>query len=95
MPFELPNITQFTEIYGWTNTITGGMWGITILLCIFVITFGVLRKSTNNEGALLGSMVLTNFSAFIFLSLGLIVGQVLLFTVLGLIIAFVYYQFWG
>lgn len=95
MPFELPNVTEWTEIMGWTNSVTNNMWGIAILLSLFIVAFGVLRRSSNNEGALLGSMMITNISAVLFMSLGMIDGMVLVVTILGLIIAFVYYQFWG
>ncbi len=89
VPFGYPtNITDFTGIINYSNTISEGFLGVGILLMTFVITF-VLGKNYSTDKAL-------GFSGFITFLIGLLLRasglinnttmNILIFMIVGIIV---------
>ena len=71
------NITRFHQILGYENTITGGMFGLVILIVIFVISFIAMRQSntsfqSTNAHIFSASMFITTFFAVMFYLMNLV-----------------------
>lgn len=86
------NLTSIEQLLPFVNTLTGGFFGVVVLLMIFVITF-IAGKSFSTEKALSFSGFLTLIVGIMFRMLGLINDGVLTFLIIGFIGIVIYMFF--
>jgi len=86
------SFNTIAEIYVDVNNASGGLFGILILVLIAFVLFGVMKRYNRNEDAFLGSMIITIVIALLMRSVNIITDGVMILMILGLIIAFIYYE---
>lgn len=86
------NLTSIEQLLPFVNTLTGGFFGVVVLLMIFVITF-IAGKSFSTEKSLSFSGFLTLIIGIMFRMLGLINDGVLTFVVIGFVGIVIYMFF--
>lgn len=93
-PFAYPssNLTSVEQLLPYVNSITGGYFGVIILMSIFIITF-IAGKSFSTEKALSFSGFLTLIVGIMFRMLGLINDGVLGFIVIMFVGIVIYLWF--
>ena len=93
-PFSYPssNLTSIEQLLPYVNTLTGGYFGVIILLCIFVITF-IAGKAFSTEKALSFSGFLTLIVGIMFRMLGMINDGVLGFIIIMFVGIVIYLWF--
>ena len=91
--FPIPNITGYEDLFEYSNEITNNMFGISLLLIIFMVSF-VASKNLPTEKAFSISCF-TTYMASIFLAImHLISGEIiLLMTLLTALSVFFLYKF--
>ncbi len=74
IPFPMPNVTQPVELFQYVqNDLVGGIFGVAILISIFVITF--LSVRSDETRALPAALFLTTISSLLLSILGLVAPQ--------------------
>ncbi len=91
--FPIPNETYtFVELFVYTNTLTGDIFGYLLLIAIFAISFISMSKFETSK-AFASSMFLTTMSSYLLTLLGVVSsGAMIWCTVLLLASVFVLYK---
>ena len=82
--FDTPVIENLTSIFTYSNTITDGWFGYSILIMAFVISFVAMIKWRSDD-ALISSLFLTTVIAVFLFVAGLIQAFGIIYPLLGLI----------
>lgn len=86
------NYSTIQAIFETANTVTGGWFGILLIVVIEVILFGTMRLTAENHKAFLGSMIVTNLITLFFRALNIVPDGIMILMIVGLIVAFIYYE---
>lgn len=94
--FSLPeNLTSMSQIFSYTNNLTDGSLGITIVMAVFVVAFVSVRFSGNElSRSLVGAMAITTFISIFLRILNLLSDvffiPMIILTALGVLV--IYFQ---
>ena len=81
--YASPSIQNLTAIFEYANTITGSMFGVSIVLMTFIISF-ISMMRFQMEHALLSSMFITFVIATLLWAAGLVASQFVIWIVVAL-----------
>lgn len=70
-PYPNPNVTGYVELLQYTNTVTNNLFGLGLLLMIFIVSFLSLKIYTT-ERAFATASFITAMSSYFLAILGLI-----------------------
>ncbi len=76
------NITRFSQTLTYANSITDGMFGLTLLIVVFIISFIAMRQAntsfqSTNAHIFAASMFVTNFFCAMFYLIGIVNSMIM------------------
>lgn len=86
---NIPNITGIESLFVWTNTLTGGLFGVFLPVSIFLVIFLNLVWSSNENALLVALFMTTVLSMFLSLLTITPVNVVVVFSILTSVAALV------
>jgi ABC-type transporter Mla maintaining outer membrane lipid asymmetry permease subunit MlaE len=96
MVFADPNITRPYELITYTNTVTGGMYGVVVVLAVFIVSFMAL-KNYKTSAALGASTFITTLLAIMLRLMGALSDTILFlcfFATLGSLCYLIFERKW-
>lgn len=81
------NGSNIVDIMSYNNNVTGDVFGLTIVLMVFVLSFVVVSRNQQIESAIATSMFITFISAVLLASMTVINPTYIAWTIVGLAIS--------
>ena len=75
-------MTNMTSLLSYTNTVTEGFWGTTILIVIFFVSFLVQKAGYPSHKAFASSAIMVAIASVFFRVLGLVNNLVLIVSII-------------
>ena len=91
--FPIPNVTGYVDLFTYSNEVTNNMFGLGILMIIFVVSF-VVSKNLPTEKAFSMACFTTTMTSYFLAILQLVSGEIILImTLLTALSVFFLYRF--
>lgn len=76
------NVTSIDEMLVYTNNVTEQLFGLTMLIVIFIISFSYMKQYYRTQECLVASSFITMISTILFFIIGIVPESYIIWTIL-------------